>query len=266
MRVVVSLTSIPSRVSTVNKVITSILNQDYQVNQIYLTLPKSCAREGIPYVIPKLDERVKIIRTDTDFGPITKLIGALIIENDPETYIITVDDDRIYDKRLVRHLLSYREKGSVGVVGMIMGHFPFYIQMSSSYFPCWTPISINKSREVDGLAGFGGVLYQRKFFDVDALLRYTYMDRGLFLNDDMVISGYLSIKKVPRYLTITDIGSKDLHLSNALSGNVFFMLYWMWRALVILRKEGAFEYNCDITCNLSFVVMVTTLITWFFLL
>jgi hypothetical protein len=38
---------------------------------------------------------VKVLRTEVDYGPLTKLVPALKAENDPETIIVTVDDDKV---------------------------------------------------------------------------------------------------------------------------------------------------------------------------
>ncbi len=35
---------------------------------------------------------------DDDWGPATKLIGTLLLEKDPKTVIITLDDDMVYHR------------------------------------------------------------------------------------------------------------------------------------------------------------------------
>jgi hypothetical protein len=41
---------------------------------------------------------------DDDWGPATKLLGALLLETDPDTVIITVDDDMMYNHNMVEWL------------------------------------------------------------------------------------------------------------------------------------------------------------------
>lgn len=95
-RVVVSLTTLPSRIGGVVETIDSLLQQTLQPDAIYLNVPSASERfKEESYVIPphlsKLD-KVRVRRTE-DYGPVTKLIPTLDEERDPNTLIITVDDD-----------------------------------------------------------------------------------------------------------------------------------------------------------------------------
>jgi hypothetical protein len=56
-----------------------------------------------------LGQGVTVIRSARDYGPVTKLVPALHRELDPDTLIITVDDDKVYHKDLVRHLAWHAE-------------------------------------------------------------------------------------------------------------------------------------------------------------
>jgi hypothetical protein len=61
-----------------------------------------------------------------DFGPLTKLVPTLQQEHDPDTIIITVDDDQVYEPTLVRHLAWYAE------------HFP-----NTAFSPCgWSVMPV----------------------------------------------------------------------------------------------------------------------------
>merc|ERR1719436_2364549 len=44
-----------------------------------------------------------------DYGPASKLLGALHLEKDPETILIVVDDDVRYHEKLVEQLACYIE-------------------------------------------------------------------------------------------------------------------------------------------------------------
>jgi hypothetical protein len=80
--VVVSLTTIPSRVDQTRDTLLSLLQQTRPPDAILLALPTVSDREGgKPYVIPRwlLDLRpvVQILDTPHDYGPATKLIPAV---------------------------------------------------------------------------------------------------------------------------------------------------------------------------------------------
>ena len=96
--------------------------------------------KGVEYVILKISYRLSIPliqklqhRCDEDYlKPITKLIPVLKLENDPETIIITFDDDILLDKKVVKILYSkmkqYKNKCVVGFSGVCVGFFPFFFQ------------------------------------------------------------------------------------------------------------------------------------------
>ena len=101
-RVVVSLTTLPSRIGNVAKTLRSILGQTWIPDKIYLNLPVRTSR-GEKYAIPqnlaKLIEShpiIKINRPRRDYGPGTKLYPTLAKERGRNTRIITVDDDGEY--------------------------------------------------------------------------------------------------------------------------------------------------------------------------
>ena len=117
-RVVVSLTTIPSRIDQIAPTLCSILSQTRRVDMIRLNLPY-ISLKGDKYVIPdqlKGLENVKIFRIKKDLGPSTKLLPTSLDEN-PNTKIIIIDDDMIYGSRLVETLVDiFKEKNGKCVV------------------------------------------------------------------------------------------------------------------------------------------------------
>ena len=114
MRVVVSLTSIPSRLGSENfvKVLDSIKGQEIngkKVDAIYLAIPNHSKRFDCPYPCFK-DDDVKIVMTE-DYGPMTKLMGGLLNEDDGETVIVTCDDDVIYPAGWIGNLVQRLREG-----------------------------------------------------------------------------------------------------------------------------------------------------------
>jgi hypothetical protein len=107
-RIIVSLTTIPSRIHTVYRTIHSLLSQRLRPDMVVLWLDKDAhSSESLPPVFRPLESRGLTIQYCTDIGPHTKLIPALAAF--PDDIIITADDDCVYSPLLIRFLYgSYR--------------------------------------------------------------------------------------------------------------------------------------------------------------
>lgn len=208
MRVVGSLTTIPSRIKTIEPILQSIANQSYKLDALYIGIPFTSASENQKYPIPDFITNYCGIVRCQDYGPVTKLVAALLTEQDPKTVIITFDDNKIYPEGLVEKLVSKHvsnPKAAIGSSGLKIGGMPFYISTVFNEYHLnnrWFNFKIDTAGEyVDVLFDKPGVLYVRKFFpDVDniyKLIKYT-VDETLFKNSDIVISGYLSKRNIER--------------------------------------------------------------------
>jgi hypothetical protein len=195
MRLVASLTTIPDRIDKIKNVIHSLSNQTRKFDKIYLNIPYR-SKKGKTYTIPSfLDDYpdVTILRFNIDYGPITKLIPVLNIEKDPETRIVTFDDDTIVDKS-VSKILEERSKkygnSCLSFSGFNIGYFPFLLE--------YNYVS-TKDVEMDWIQGTHAILYIRKLIDKKELLfMFSDCPYDLTTNDDHKISMYLRKKKVPK--------------------------------------------------------------------
>ena len=113
-RVVISMTTIPSRLNKIAPTLCSILTQNRRVDEIRLNIPYK-SMKGDKYHIPKCFKKfknIKIHRIETDLGPSTKLLPTLKDERDSN--IIVIDDDMIYGSKLVQKLvysfIKHKEK------------------------------------------------------------------------------------------------------------------------------------------------------------
>ena len=99
MRIIASMTTIPSRIDLIRPVIEAVLAQTVPIEHMELNIPDRCIRTGEPYVVPawlECMDRVMVFRTE-DYGPITKVAPTFLRhQNDHETYIWSVDDDCAY--------------------------------------------------------------------------------------------------------------------------------------------------------------------------
>ena len=211
MRVVASLTTMPDRYFKINRTLESLHRQTYKLDAIYLSLPFRSRRLDIDYppVPSEISDLCTIVRC-IDYGPITKILGGLLQEEDPSTVIITFDDDMIYAENTVETLVNHHRKypdSALGSSGMLLKY--------SCPMCAITPNEDNflyripkfqvppEGRRVDSIYGYPGALYVRKFFPSNDMLEtqflnYALIDHNMLMNDDIVISGYLSLCDIER--------------------------------------------------------------------
>lgn len=117
------LTTIPSRLENIDKVLDSFLKQTILPDNIFLMIPYKSIRNGKEYKIPerisnyvKQNPRIKILRCQ-DYGPGTKLLGYIEnnLSNDDEIIII-VDDDKYYNNNTIEVLLKTYKKNKDSIV------------------------------------------------------------------------------------------------------------------------------------------------------
>ena len=86
-----------------------------------------------------------------DYGPLSKLMGPLLVERDPSTIIITVDDDKLYAPNLVSKLVwnSFHNPGAAfGPCGWVHVQVPQPERIIPGYFFWFTR---GAGREIDTL-------------------------------------------------------------------------------------------------------------------
>lgn len=178
---VVSLTTLASRIQNTHFTISTILDNTIVPDVIYLNVEKSVQ---VPKELQKLETSgiLYIHRVPHDLGPLTKLYPTLLEETDPETVIICVDDDMLYNKYTFEHLIKAAERYPEQC---ICNTGWSYIDMK--YFHI--PIAFNVPgivRKVSVLQCYNGVLYRRKFFSkLDDLEQFCADCKS---TDDILIS------------------------------------------------------------------------------
>jgi len=210
-RVVGTLTTMPDRYHKVVKTLRSLHDQTRKLDAIYLGVPTLSRRLNIPYP-PITDEMAELctVVSCTDFGPITKIVGGILQESDPNTVIISFDDDMMYPPNLVEVLVKHHQKypdSALGSSGMLLRYSCPMCAITpneNNFFYRIPKFPVPpEGRRVDSIYGYPGALYVRKFFpDNDKLeeefLKYSLVNHEMLMNDDIVISGYLSLKSVER--------------------------------------------------------------------
>jgi hypothetical protein len=109
--IAVSLTSFPARFNTLHFALKSILNQSMKPDVIFLCLTKDEVKDesALPQSVLELKKYgLQIYFADDNLKPHNKYFYAMKLY--PNSLIITVDDDNIYDKALVADLYASFQK------------------------------------------------------------------------------------------------------------------------------------------------------------
>lgn len=198
-RVVVSFTTIPSRVKYIPTVIERLKQQSLRPDITYVCIPHYSNRKNMKYDVPEgLDfgPKVKIVRCE-DYGPATKLLGCIPYESDPNTMIITIDDDQKYPIDTIKYLVGYAEK--------YPDHRMSYSTLSEPHTSskCYGGISTT-GPNVKYMEGFSAPLYRRKhviteMIDYFEKQSHDYSEKqshDCFVSDDLTISTWLNMQNV----------------------------------------------------------------------
>lgn len=222
-RVVVGLTTIPSRIKYLSPVIAALYDQTRKPDAICISVPKVSVKEkGVKYPIKALSKILhehangvgKVIVVPEDFGPLTKLMGLLLSEENSEgTLLITADDDQLYGRNFVETVLSGANENpgsAVCLCGHTLGSAPFVWGFRCSRKddnPLTRAIFLNPGTRVTVVSGWCGCGYPRSAFGPVESLPDPYMESLrkteiplLNRHDDLYISSWLYRLRVPKIL------------------------------------------------------------------
>lgn len=222
-KVFMSFTTSPTRLERIRYVLDSI-DTDI-VDKIFVNLPMRFARDGTSFSIPSnfqelYGDKVEILRSEKDYGPITKLIpSARYIKShgDEDAILIIMDDDIVYGKGFVEDVvLTLTEKNNTAVSGS--GQNLEFWKSDSSKMPrgdSGVEYKCDAGKEetyCDVLEGFGMIGARVKDID-DVLLEMLSnkaFSRECFLSDDVVISFVFGLHGVEKMVKSTNFmgGSK----------------------------------------------------------
>jgi len=169
--VIISLTSIPSRLSTLHLTIKSLLNQGVSFEKIILWLHQDL-KNNLPPALQKLQGKRFEIRYCTTTEPHRKLVETLNLH--PDRVIVTCDDDVMYpDDWLFRLLESWQHTPDD-----IVAHRCRKIRIKNGElmpYATWHSESTGGSSALTISVGWGGVLFPPGSLDDRVLDRDTYI-------------------------------------------------------------------------------------------
>ena len=194
--IIVSLTSYPARLASLNIVIRSLLRQKYKPAKICLYLGTDTKSEDIPKKLIKFQKKYKNsfeIKTGyEDLKPHKKYFFAM--QEYPESIIITVDDDLIYDCNLIKDLYTSYQKYPDCISARRVNQITKSSSDKVNPYSKWNwEYKENKEPSFDLLAtGCGGVLYPAKILPSDTFNADNI--RNHCLNTDDIWLKFMELK------------------------------------------------------------------------
>jgi hypothetical protein len=288
MRVVATLTTLPGRYDILIKTLVSLNSQIEPFDEIYLGISDRADRLDLTYAdLPDdVKELCTVVYLDRDYGPVTKICGGLVSEKDPNTVIMSFDDDVEYPPDFSTVMLNHHKNhpnvaicgtGSLVKYGMLGISIRSNLKEFRSLAAMWGFHIPRKGRKCTIVYGVGGVLYKRGFFPPTKhlekeLFHYALEDRDIFLNDDILISGYLSKVGVDRMIfnDIPSVLCLENEAGNALSKDFFKAIKSYKAALKKCKYHDMFEnmeylpYDDITIIKISLVFLLVIGIVWSF--
>jgi len=247
MKAVITLTTIPSRLQDedlggIKKCIQSLITQNFDNYEVHFNIPYIYKYSKEEYNIPEwlietaeANPTLKIFRGE-DYGAITKIADTIKRIKDPETIIITADDDLIYHPDMV--LEQYKNQTerfdncAVGYDGLRA------LQPTFSDIRDYYVVSIDRNVKVNILQHYKTVSYRRKYFEEDFFI--DFLDKSWA--DDITVSAYMGkqgIEKIVTFYTKEHIPSSKEEWSKIGGVTTFPVLAHTNHS----REEGCFLYR-----------------------
>lgn len=194
-RVVVTLSTTPSRARHLLPTLRSLIDQTVAADGIVLALPRTSRRDGAPYPDPaelQLPDGVEILACQ-DQGPATKLLPALAAE--PAARLIVVDDDVVYPRDFLATLLSAhraRPHAAIGYRGVVIDPSVAFRDLPHIF-----ATAVREPHPVDILFGTWGYLIPPAALD-GAVADFAGRPEAVRSVDDIWISAHLALRGIER--------------------------------------------------------------------
>jgi len=225
-RIVVSMSTFAGRAERLATTLESLQKQSLQFDRLYIHMPKAVARlkgaeaTSLPPVLQTwqktLGDRL-IVTHPEDFGPATKLLPTLLLETDPTTVIVVLDDDVAYNVRTIQTLVETLDFNTEGFT--LPGHpAAFCCEEWSRFIPF--PLIRYNTRSPGSLCSgymcaYASEAFMRWHFTnetIKALFDYDQAPAGCRLHDDVWISGVLRVYANIKPMMVKDrVWSVDEH-------------------------------------------------------
>lgn len=177
---IVSLTSYPARIDDVWITIESLFMQNYQPWKVVLVLAETeFPGKKLPTPLnDQINRGLEIIWTDKNTKSYKKLLP--VREKYPDSFIITVDDDIIYESSRIEKLINGAKDNPRSVVGC-RGKEIIFDGNDFNPYMTWPLAGPSTPTNKTMLTGIGGILYppgligEEMLLDIDAAERFAPM-------------------------------------------------------------------------------------------
>ena len=174
--VIVSFTTSPKRILHTEHLVESLSNQTIRPDKIVINIPYVFKRNGQTYDVPDFMTKNPLVHINRceDIGPATKVLPTTKLYDDPNTIIISVDDDIEYKRNMVEILLRHSDRNPDAAI------------TGASFMT----LGGNKAELIEG---YSSVLYKKRFIDDLDVSKYP---KVCYLGDDLIISNHLRQKGI----------------------------------------------------------------------
>lgn len=204
--IIVSLSTIPSRIGFMEPTIKSLLRQTLSPARIVINIPEFSLREKTAYTIPAFLKGLQGVSINScqDQGPATKFLPVVNTAAADQTIVI-VDDDRIYPPNLLAELWAASQAEPEAAFCMSGWRVPADLtdKPTTIWSNFWlTPPTqlrgrrLSTQQPIDMLMGYAGYVIKPRHLDLAGLNDFSAAPREAFYVDDIWISAHC---KVPRY-------------------------------------------------------------------
>jgi len=207
-RIVTTMTVIPTREVALIKSIMSIQRGNIKPDAMYVNIPNEYVRfeENLaPWLRPVLDAiGVTVLEIEHDRCCLNKILPILSFEKDPDTLVVTIDDDIIYSPLFVAGLLEGYKKfgGVVGYSGLV------YPEKAESYGlkPNEYNVRVGHGSPTEILQqGFGTMTKISSFYGFPNIPPLQKgQEASMYLSDDYVISRFYDSKNLVKTVVCWD--------------------------------------------------------------
>ncbi len=194
-----TMTTSPERLKKVEAVLAT-LDTSY-LDHINIVLPHRYGREKKPYNKADVKRiaafpKVRIIRTEKDYGPITKMLPVLRKVRDRKAIIISIDDDVGYPMGMINEFIYQKiEKHPKAIIESTEGLEPR--EHIKNFKTVWPAPTKPRHPYADLVEGWMGVAYTKNLVNTKTMEEISNFSKECYLSDDIVISYVLADNNVP---------------------------------------------------------------------